>query len=561
MQPTSSGTRKGGPAHRALVVTMALAVAALTTGVGAGVAGAAGTMTVTPSTGLIDGQTVHVAATGLAPNQTWGMQQCVTGHLIEGCDSSTAVYGPTDANGNFSIDVPVRAILHTQIGTIDCRTNAEPCVLGANTSVVPEGAVSATLAFDPGGPLLPPPVVHATPDTDLIDGQVVAVDGTGFRSTREYIEVRQCISGATQVSQCHSSYSDFQPVGPDGVFHSSVRLRSILATDGGPTVDCRTAAHACELLVGTFYPQLDVVSAAISFDPDGPLLPPPTLVATPSTDLVDGQVVTLSGTGHVSPKPPILPAPPVAPAGWRAPLSSTAAITDDSVPAFEQTIVQCVTTEVFDLYGCNPETWGTAEVDGDGTLTGTTQVWAVFQSFGGETIDCRTSPNACSLYTYGFDPLTSAVASLDFDPHGPLAPPPTVTVTPTTGLVDRQEMRVVGDGFPAHALIQLHQCQSGLTGLDGCDTDLYGVVLADELGHMEVTTQAKQVIGLGPQFVDPYRTTFDCASGPGACRLLFTDHRPVSDWPAVTLTYGSGGATPPPAAPAAIVVVQPQFAG
>jgi hypothetical protein len=689
------GARTSSRVRGALMVTMVLVVASLTVGLATVDAGAVGAMTVTPSSGLVDGQVVHVSATGLDSNRSWGMEQCVTGHEIEGCDPSTAIFGGTDGNGSFSVDVEVRTILHTQIGTIDCRTNVEPCVLGASTSGGPEGAVSATLGFDPAGPLRPPPVVHATPDAGLIDGQVVAVDGTGFRSNQGYVEVRQCVAGATQASQCHSGGSDsYGPVDPAGVFHSTKRVRALLATDGGPVVDCRTASDACELQVGLFSPSPDTVVASIafdpdapalppasiavdpdtdlidgqtvvvsgtgflanspvgisqcaigpatgtcygrtstltdaagqlevtldvrtrlwggevvdcrdadvdcsvqaysyedddqhpvapiSFDPDGPILPPPTMVATPSTDLVDGQVVSLSGSGFTSPYPPIIvtdaqpeavrdgaasyqsPSPP---AGWRAPLTSKAPAATTAATAFQETVIQCKTTDgldVVDLSGCNPDTWGTADVDQDGDLSGTMQVWAVFNSFSGETVDCRTSVDACSLYTYGYDPLTSAVASIDFDPNAPLAPPPTITATPSTGLVDHQQIHVVGDGFPANALITLHQCKAGLVGRDGCDTDLYGVTVADAQGHVDVVTEAKQVIGLG-LLGDPYSETFDCASAPGACRLLLADYRPVSAWPQVTLTYaasqGSTGPVTPVAPPPTTVAVQPHFTG
>ena len=131
------------------------------------------------------------------------------------------------------------------------------------------------------------------------------------------------------------------------------------------------------------------------------------------------------------------------------------------------------------------------------------------------TIDCRTAVNKCSLLPVrqrrpadlGRRPPSTSI------PNGPLAPPPTITVTPTTGLVDGQELHVVGDGFPANALIALHQCQADQTGLDGCDTDLFGSVVADAQGHIDMITTAKQIIGLGTDG-DPYSTTFDCGSAP-----------------------------------------------
>ena len=671
---------------------MALVVTVLSTGLSTGVASAAGTMTVTPATGLIDGQSVHVVASGLAANAGAYMEQCVTGHGIEGCDQSSTTFHPTDGSGAFTADVDVITIIHTSIGTIDCRTNAEPCVLGASTSGGPDGAVWADLGFDPSGPLLPPPVVTATPDTDLIDAQMVAVDGTGFRVSASYypIEIRQCVTGATDYDDCHSSqYQDYNPVQPDGSWHGSVRVHGIIATDGGDTVDCRTTPTACELLVGTFYPSLDTVAVPISFDPDapavppasitvapstdlidgqdmhvtgtgflanspvaisecassatsgtcpggrytftddqgdldavlpartrlwsgeildcrdpavecsvqatsyedydqhpvfpisfdpdGPLLPPPTLVATPSTDLVDGQVVTLTGANIFNPYGPIITSPvsdahpdakwatpPTPPAGFRAAnaIASAADPRAAAAVAFSVPIIQCLTTDEFTFEGCDPNSYSPADVDASGNLTGTAQVSAVFRSYTGQDIDCRTAVNKCSLYLFGGgDPLMSASATLDFDPDGPLAPPPTVTVTPTTNLVDGQELHVVGDGFPANAVISLHQCLADKTGLDGCDTDLYGTVLSDNQGHIDMVTKAKQTIGLGTDG-NPYSQTFNCGSAPNACRLIFADYKPESAWASVTLTYGTAAGPPgPPAAPPSQVVVEPQFTG
>ena len=82
-------------------------VTVLSTGLSTGVAGAAGTMTVTPATGLIDGQSVHVVASGLAANAGAYMEQCVTGHGIEGCDQSSTTFdhGPWQFAGGVSVPV------------------------------------------------------------------------------------------------------------------------------------------------------------------------------------------------------------------------------------------------------------------------------------------------------------------------------------------------------------------------------------------------------------------------------------------------------------------------
>ncbi len=231
-------------------------------------ASATSALTITPATGLIDGQTVHLVATGLPANSTSGTEQCVSGHQLSGCDPLSFTLSSTDAAGGFSADFVVRTIMHTPDGTFDCRTAS--CVIGTNTTTEAAGAAYGPITFDPTGPLLPtppPPVAHATPNTGLVDGQTVSVDGAGFQANR-FAGVVECIAGANRVGQCSTTNFDSGLTDQNGAIHFTLRVHTILTTDDGTTVDCRSAVHACELQLGQLT-NSDAAVMAISFSAAG----------------------------------------------------------------------------------------------------------------------------------------------------------------------------------------------------------------------------------------------------------------------------------------------------
>ena len=79
----------------------------------------------------------------------------------------------------------------------------------------------------------------------------------------------------------------------------------VVAIDGTASfVDCRTAS--CSAVAISYQLDVDgpvvVASAPLSFNPAGALRTPPSLAATPATNLVDGQHVDVSVTPVVTPK-------------------------------------------------------------------------------------------------------------------------------------------------------------------------------------------------------------------------------------------------------------------
>ena len=97
-------------------------LAALGLGVAAAACNSGPTISVSPSTGLTDGQVVVVTGAGYAPNSSLGMVQCVAGaDSIDDCDGRTATSFSADANGGFRKPLTVYRTIHHNVGqTTDC---------------------------------------------------------------------------------------------------------------------------------------------------------------------------------------------------------------------------------------------------------------------------------------------------------------------------------------------------------------------------------------------------------------------------------------------------------
>ena len=140
-------------------------------------------VTVTPTTDLIDGQVIHVAVTGATPGGFGYANLCSAGSGMTRCSQGGGGFGTVDDQGSTAFDVGLDAefVLFDR-STVDCRV-APGCVLLTTISSADGTAtqtVRSDLAFRPDGPLLPPPTIAVTPSTDLVDGTTVHVTGAGF---------------------------------------------------------------------------------------------------------------------------------------------------------------------------------------------------------------------------------------------------------------------------------------------------------------------------------------------------------------------------------------------
>ena len=261
------------------------------------------TITVTPDTGLLDGQAVTVEGTGFGGDSVAGILQCAKGLGLSGCDQgSVVIFNP---RGNtFTRTFHVDAVLDTEDGEIDCRTFPAGCRLAANDQYSLTGAARADLGFDPDGPLEPLPTVNVDPSTDLVDQQVVQVDATGFRPG-ENVVLGQCPAGATDpLAECQNLFGlladDAGEVAEEYVVEAAFQVfTGGERTDEGAafdTIDCRV--EACELVAGALFDIERYGAVPLVFDPDAPLRPEMDVSVTPRTDLVDDQVVRVQAVGY-----------------------------------------------------------------------------------------------------------------------------------------------------------------------------------------------------------------------------------------------------------------------
>jgi hypothetical protein len=115
-------------------------------------------VTVTPSTDLVDGQTVTVSGRGFVDLRSVVVLQCA-GTIGEQPDVDTAVFGcdfTTDINavteaGRFSTTFVVsRTLTLLEDGTVDCGTAAEPCRILVGSG--PDTFATAPISFGPPTP-------------------------------------------------------------------------------------------------------------------------------------------------------------------------------------------------------------------------------------------------------------------------------------------------------------------------------------------------------------------------------------------------------------------------
>jgi Neocarzinostatin family len=151
------------------------------------------------------------------------------------------------------------------------------------------GSATPTQAQAPG------PVFGVDPSTDLVDGQSIRYEGSGFAPGSTWA-VLQCIPGATDVFGVLTKCAITHSVAADatGSFSGFVTVaRTFRTMSGTQTVDCATVAEGCA--VSVFDGSSMVIDALIAFR--DPSIPRPEITVSPASRLEDGDVVTVTGSG------------------------------------------------------------------------------------------------------------------------------------------------------------------------------------------------------------------------------------------------------------------------
>ncbi len=81
---------------------------------------------VSPSTGLVDGQTVSVEATGFPPTTTLAVIECQPGATTATeCDIAASELFTSDASGQLTVDYATARLIFTEArGRVDCAIDA-----------------------------------------------------------------------------------------------------------------------------------------------------------------------------------------------------------------------------------------------------------------------------------------------------------------------------------------------------------------------------------------------------------------------------------------------------
>jgi protocatechuate 3,4-dioxygenase beta subunit len=134
-----------------------------------------------------------------------------------------------------------------------------------------------------------------TPDTDLVDGDVVALHGTGFTPSSTVFFCQGVDDGTPGLEDCGAPFQS-APTDASGEFDATYTVRRFITPPSvGAEIDCAEPSARCVFGASdSAFPTAGTVAfAPIAFAPQLPR----TVTVTPDTDLVDGDVVTLHGSG------------------------------------------------------------------------------------------------------------------------------------------------------------------------------------------------------------------------------------------------------------------------
>ena len=315
------------------------------------------TMSVSPAEGLADLQAVTITGSGFVwSDHVSGALCAAAGSTQDACDWETQ-FDTQAVDGAVSVETPGSAVISTFEGTVDCRVPGA-CVyaLSQGNLLSPSKTATAAVTFDPATEVVPP-TITVEPADGLADGDTVTVSGSGFRPNG-WVEGYLC-AGEVTPANCTwiQAYDDVDDAG--GVTLTA-RVFAAFDRPTGGRVDCRDAGADCSIVLssgGVSSPRAG--RAALAFDPEAPLLPPPTVEVDPTGDLPDDATLTVTGSGFT-------------PGGYTA-------------------VEQCV---VGTDYLCDQYSGAYADVDSSGGFTVDMPVASVITPWDVDMMDIPTPPNA-----------------------------------------------------------------------------------------------------------------------------------------------------------------------
>ena len=215
-------------------------------------------MTISPSTGLVDGQTIDVHATHLPPGESIELNRCLLGPTPS-CEPVVGSIQTVPANGTIDTTVSASQRMLFPTGTKNnlhygyCRLagcGISLTILGFSTGVdpIPYGLAAGSLT--------------ATPSTGLADGQSVDLSASGVMSTYVGPSFGPFGTGGWAVAECRADIGAsptllqaFQGCGfpggagvaniPGSTYATTVQPTATLTAILGTVTNCRAAPGTC----------------------------------------------------------------------------------------------------------------------------------------------------------------------------------------------------------------------------------------------------------------------------------------------------------------------------
>jgi Neocarzinostatin family len=299
------------------------------------------------------------------------------------------------------------------------------------------------------------PTIVANPSTDLLDGQLIDVTGSGFAKEAP-IALLECEGGAVSESSCDLTIEEAQ-ADKTGSFEVPYNVSRFINVNG-TVVDCAQSS-GCDLAAADLNDVDDATVTPISFQDVA--VTPPTVSVNPSTGLLDDQSVTVAGA--------------------------------DFTPDAELVVIECQTSGAADGSGCDFETGILLNADDAGTFSTTYNVTRVIQGTDGP-VDCAGS-GACVLEAANVDQTEVATTPIAFAKVR--IKPVTLQVSPASHLTDGQSVTVTGKNLRPFEQLVLYECPAKTVSEGICGVAEEAFATADSSGNLQTTFDVARQLDLG----------------------------------------------------------------
>jgi hypothetical protein len=377
-------------------------------------------LTVEPSTGLHDGQTVTVSATGFVPGESVGLVQCAkeaggetpeTRGGIDGCLIDPYVSLTADDDGSVTGEYEVRRVLTTPLtGTVDCAADANRCIVAMGALNDYDRSGGHAIEFAPGGEPIVIPAVTVTPTQGLGDGDLVHVTADHL-TPDSFVTIEVCSNDpvacwqtgeltTVEHDEAGEDYTEHLiglPADGDGHLEGDLPVwRYLPGGEPGTYVDCAVSRCALRLSGETAPP-----TVPLAFTPGGDGPEAPTVVVDPADELAPGDEVLVRGVGF-APGGEVWISLCARPVGEEAPGYGTCASSQGGPDTVEEDGTFAHRFEIPEMGRLDD--YYASEGCTDEGCTAVTQAWA------GEEIRCDGVVSACEILAEVM-PYTGSVAT------------------------------------------------------------------------------------------------------------------------------------------------------